>query len=134
RKHLGATHSVAFDAYHGYSHQYPIEYSAFLSSCRQAGLRQSIPSERRYPSTRPFVAVSLNRFLAGDAERVKAGRGRLGPSGDTWRPEPGTDLEDGRALHELLYLDGELAYPRAWCSAATGFVVSGALETVEARL
>ena len=125
RKHLGATHSVAFDAYHGYSHQYPIEHAAFLECCRKAGLRPASESERRYPATRPFVAVSLNRLLMS------------GPDAPLAPPEhaaPEVDLEDGRALHRLLYVDGDVRYPRAWCSAPTGAVVAGALEVVERRL
>jgi SAM-dependent methyltransferase len=34
----------------------------------------------------------------------------------------------------LLYTEGDLRYPRLWCSAATGSVVAGTLEVVEARL
>ena len=134
RKHLGATHCVAFDAYHGYSHQYPIDHSAFLQCCRLAGLRPASQCERRYPATRPFVAVSLNRLLV-------PGRGApmpaIDPSAerrDTWRPDPATDLEDGTALHELLYDSGDIRFPRTWCSAATGVVVGGTLEAVEERL
>jgi len=134
RKHLGATHSVAFDAYHGYSHQFPIEHSAFLRCCNAAGLRPVSHCERRYPANRPFVAVSLNRLLVPERHSVlPASDPRDGDRG-SWRPEPGVDLEDGRALHGLLYADGDLRYPRLWCSAATGFVVAGALEAVEARL
>lgn len=134
RKHLGATHSVAFDAYHGHSHQYPIDHAAFVHCCRRAGLRPESHFERRYPANRPFVAVSLNRLLVpGSGAELPA----LDPSAsraDTWRPDPGLDLEDGRALHELLYVGTDLRFPRPWCSAATGFVVAGALEAVEARL
>nr|BFE84763.1 hypothetical protein GCM10020093_073640 [Planobispora longispora] len=58
RRHLGALHSVAFDAYHGLSHQYPMEYPAFTRCLRLAGLQPVSHLERRYPTTRPFVAVS----------------------------------------------------------------------------
>jgi SAM-dependent methyltransferase len=37
-------------------------------------------------------------------------------------------------LHELLYRDGDRRYPRPWCSAATGFVVSTAIQVIEGRL
>jgi SAM-dependent methyltransferase len=134
REHLGATHSVAFDAYHGYSHQYPIEHSAFLRCCREAGLRPASHCERRYPASRPFVAVSLNRLLVAEREQTLPALNSSAARADTWHPDPGLDLEDGKALHELLYVDGDLRYPRVWCSAATGFVVSGALEVVEERL
>lgn len=134
RNLLGATHSVAFDAYHGYSHQYPLEHSAFLHCCREAGLRPAADCERRYPANRPFVAVSLNRLLTPESPAAVPTPGHGIDRPDGWRPEPDADLEDGRALHELLYVDGDLRYPRLWCSAATGFVVAGALETIEARL
>jgi len=42
RQHLGATHSVAFDAYHAYSAQYPMEHSAFQRACERAGSQPSI--------------------------------------------------------------------------------------------
>jgi SAM-dependent methyltransferase len=134
RRHLGATHSVAFDSYHGYSHQYPIEHSAFLRCCREAGVQPASYHERRYPATRPFVAVSLNRLVAPDAEPVLPAHDEPLPREDSWRPDPGTDLEDGRALHNLLFEGGDICYPRQWCSASTGFVVARALEAVEARL
>jgi SAM-dependent methyltransferase len=134
RRHLGATHAVAFDAYHGYSHQYPVEHSAFLHCLREAGLRRESHCERRYPASRPFTAVSLNRLLVTDGPAMLPGPDRGAPRGDSWRPEPGGDLGDGRALHELLYSAGDLRHPRSWCSAATGFVVARALEVVEAQL
>jgi ubiquinone/menaquinone biosynthesis C-methylase UbiE len=134
RQHLGATHSVAFDAYHGYSHQYPIEHSSFLRCCRQAGLQHATHAERRYPASRPFVAVSLNRLLAGTPEVPLPALDSSAARHDTWQPEDGADLEDGRGLHRLLYAGGDLRYPRLWASAATGYVVAGALEVVERRL
>jgi SAM-dependent methyltransferase len=133
RGHLGATHSVAFDAYHGYSHQYPIEHSAFLRCCRLAGLQPATCHERRYPSSRPFIAVSLNRLRVPDPQPLPA-HASEGNREDTWTPPPGTDLEDGRALHGLLYEEGDVRYPRSWCSAPTGCTVAGALDVVDARL
>ncbi len=133
RRHLGALHSVTFDAYHGLSHQYPIEHSAFLRCCREAGLAPAIHRERRYPSSRPFVAVSVNR-LQPSADIPLPGLEPGGPRADTWAPEPGTDLADGVALHELLYQEGDLRHPRLWCSAPTGRVVKEALEAIRERL
>jgi len=134
RKHLGAIHSVAFDAYHGYSHQYPLEHTAFLECCRLAGLRRVTEWERRYPVSRPFVAVTLNRLLPVGSEAVLQPAGRSREDWNTWRAPIETDLGDGIALHELLYKGGDLTHPRSWCSAATGYVVAGALATVQARL
>ncbi len=133
RHHVGALHSIAFEGYHGYSHQYPVEYAPFIESCRRAGL-QPANRERHYPSSRPFVAVSLNHFVAGqpDAPLPACDPGAL--RRDTWRPAPDTDLEDGRGLHQLLFTDGDLLRPRTWCAAPTGALVAGALEVIEARL
>jgi hypothetical protein len=53
---------------------------------------------------------------------------------DTWHPTPGTDLEDGRIMHETLFVGGDIRHLRAFMSASTGLVVDGALRAVEARL
>lgn len=130
RRHLGSLHSIAFDSYHGLSHQYPVEHSAFMRCCSLAGLQPVSYLERRYPSTRPFVAVSLNRFMPvrPPAPTVPLARH------DTWRPEPGTDLTDGERLHRLLYTNGDLAQPRNWAAGGTGIVVRDMLDTIEARI
>lgn len=133
RRHLGATHSVAFDAYHGYSHQYPVDHSAFLRCCRLAGLQPASYHERRYPASRPFVAVSLNRLRVPEPDPLPAPAIDTKRE-DTWTPGRRTDIEDGRALHELLFDDGDIRYPRSWCSAPTGYVVARALEAVDERL
>ncbi|MDQ6778395.1 MAG: class I SAM-dependent methyltransferase, partial [Actinomycetota bacterium] len=133
-RHLGATHSVAFDGYHGYSHQYPVEHTAFLDCCRRAGLRFVSEWERRYPVSRPFVAVTLSRLLAADAQALLPAMGRVVEPPESWKPPAETERADGKALHELLFTDGELSHPRSWCSAPTGYVVAGALAAVEARL
>jgi SAM-dependent methyltransferase len=130
RRHLGALHSVAFDTYHGLSHQYPIEHSAFMRCCSLAGLQPVSYLERRYPSTRPFVAVSLNRFLPTQPVPLTVTSVRH----DTWEPGPGTDLTDGAQLHKLLYTNGDLAHPRSWSSGATGIVVRHTLDLIETRI
>jgi SAM-dependent methyltransferase len=134
RRHVGAIHGVAFDAYHGYSHQYPIDHAAFLRCCREAGLQPASSHERRYPSSRPLVAVSLNRLMVPERPMAMPAMDGGTSRQDTWQPDPSTDLEDGEALHQLLFCDGDLRYPRTWCSAATGVVVAGALEAIERRL
>jgi SAM-dependent methyltransferase len=134
RRHLGTLHSVAFDAYHAYSHQYPVEHAAFVDCCRQVGLERVGHRERQYPAGRPFVAVSLNRFVAvSDEAQLPAGQ-PAAPRQDTWSPDPDVDLEDGEALHRLLFEQGDIRHPRAWCAPATGFVVGRALDAIEARL
>lgn len=133
-RQLGALHSVAFDAHQAYSKQYPVDHVAFLRCCQLAGLQALGHCERRYPTNRPFVSIGLNRFVAAPAGEplpaMDAGATRL----DSWRPGLDVDLEDGRALHEILFVDGDIRYPAPWASGPTGFVVAGALEAIERRL
>ena len=79
----GRTHATAFDTYHGYSNQYPVDFDAFMSLAEEAGLR-SIPYQHKvYPSRLPFVAISLNRFKnvrSGVAPDAQAGRPARGTS------------------------------------------------------
>ena len=135
-RHQGALHSIAFDAYHGLSRQYPVERRAFIAALRRAGLRQAASGERRYPTTRPFVAVSLNHLLGGSAEEHELipGHDDGVPRQDSWRPPSGADRRDGRALHELLYERGDLRHPRLWSSAATSLLVGQAMAVLEQRL
>ena len=135
-RHQGALHSIAFDAYHGLSRQYPVERRAFIAALRGAGLRQAATGERRYPTTRPFVAVSLNHLLAGGAQEHELIPGYDGdvPRQDTWQPQGAVDRRDGRGLHELLYERGDLRHPRLWSSAATSLLVTQAMAVLEQRL
>ncbi len=133
-RNLGSLHGIAFDAHQAYSKQYPVDHPAFVECCRLAGLRTMAHRELRYPNNRPFVAVSLHRLLPGDGEPPLPGLEPGAARADGWQPQPGTELEDGRALHRILFRDGDLRYPATWGSAATGFVVAGALAAVEARL
>lgn len=133
-RHLGALHSLAFDAYNGYAGQYPVERPAFIAAARRAGLRQAATGERRYPTTRPFVAVSLNHML-GDRSGPMIARGDPdAPRRDTWSPKPGTDLRDGRGLHELVFDHGDLRHPRLWASASTSQLVTQTMDTLEERV
>jgi SAM-dependent methyltransferase len=133
-KNLGLLHGIAFDAHQAYSKQYPVDHPAFVECCRLAGLRTASHRELRYPSNRPFVAVSLHRLLPNAAEGpLPALRPGARPE-DGWRPPADADLEDGRALHRILFRDGDIRFPAAWGSAPTGFVVRGALAAIQARL
>ena len=133
-RHLGALHSLAFDAYNGYTGQYPVERPAFIAAARRAGLRQAATGERRYPTTRPFVAVSLNHML-GDRFGPMIARGDIdAPRRDTWTPQPGTDLRDGRGLHELVFDHGDLRHPRLWASASTSQLITQTMDTLEERV
>lgn len=113
-RHRGALHSIAFDAYHAYSRQYPLERSRYVRAVEQAGLRFSAADGRLYPSSRPFVAVSLERLLPAASGAT---------SGSVAEAEG-----DGEALHRLLYEAGDLARPRAWCAPATRRLVRLAVD------
>ncbi len=133
-RNLGSLHGIAFDAHQAYSKQYPVDHPAFLECCREAGLQPIGHCEQRYPRSKPFVAVSLNRLLPAAGGSPLPATGTEAPRADTWRPDPGADLEDGRALHRILFRRGDIRYPATWCSAPTGFVVAQTLTAVEARL
>ncbi|HMJ72532.1 MAG TPA: class I SAM-dependent methyltransferase [Solirubrobacterales bacterium] len=135
RKQLGALHSVAFDAHQAYSTQYPVDHASFLRCCQAAGLATLAHHERRYPSNRPFVSIGHNRLVSAEGLASLPGERSDGaPREDTWTPEPGTDLADGEALHEILFVDGDIRFPAAWGAGPTGYVVGGTLEAIEARL
>lgn len=146
-RNLGAMHGLAFDAHQAYSKQYPVDHAAWLECCRLAGLRTVAQEEIRYPRHRPFVSISLSRLLSagpvaellpapGAADEVFGGGAPDDPArrADAWHPDPGTDLEDGEALHRIIFRGGDIRFPAPWCSAATGFVTGRALAAVEARL
>ncbi len=132
-RHLGTLHSLAFDAYHGYSRHYPVDRRAFIAALRRAGLRQAATGERRYPTSRPFDAVSLNHLLSGRDELLPGFDGDV-ERHDTWRPDPGADLRDGEGLHRLLYDGGDLRHPRGWAAAPTSIMITQAMEELEALL
>jgi SAM-dependent methyltransferase len=134
RRQLGALHSVAFDAHQAYSKQYPVDHPAWLRCAQLAGLRTVAHVERRYPSNRPFVAISLNHFLGAGERSPLPALVKNAPREDTWTPEPEVDLADGLALHEMLFAGGDIRYPATWHSAATGYVVGGALDAIDRRL
>lgn len=133
-RHPGALHAIAFEAYHRYSRQYPVERHAFVRALRHAGLRRAATGGRHYPTSRPFVSVSIDHLLPGDGADLLPGFGREEPRADSWTPDPATDLSDGRALHALLYEDGDLRYPRRWCAAPTATLVTQAMAAIEARI
>jgi SAM-dependent methyltransferase len=133
-RHLGALHNLAFDAYHGYSRQHPVERRAFVAAMRRAGLRQAATGERRYPTRRPFVAVSVNHVLGSSDHGLLPGIDASVPRADTWRPDAGADLRDGDGLHRLLYEGGDLRHPRLWSSNPTSLIVTQAMEELEALL
>lgn len=133
-RHLGKLHGIAFDAHQAYSRQYTVDHPSFLRCCQEAGLQAEGMSERRHPAGRPFVSISLNRLLAPSEGTPLPGVDPSLPRKDSWQPAPDTDLEDGRALHEILFIRGDIRYPALWGAPPTGFVVAGALEAIERKL
>jgi len=133
-RHLGSMHGLAFDAHQAYSKQYPVEHPAFLECCRLAGLQPVGHAELRYPGMRPYVAISLNRLVTSAEPRPLPALDPGAPRADTWRPPEDADLEDGEALHEIIFWRGDIRYPASWCAGPTGFVVRNALEAIEAKL
>jgi SAM-dependent methyltransferase len=141
-RNLGAMHGLAFDAHQAYSKQYPVDHAAWLECCRLAGLRNVAREEIRYPRQRPFVSISLSRLVSAEppAELLpQPGPPAADPdiaaaASDDWRPDAGADLEDGEALHRIIFRGGDIRFPSPWCGAATGFVTGRALAAVEARL
>jgi SAM-dependent methyltransferase len=133
-RNLGSLHGIAFDAHQAYSKQYPVDHAAFVESCHQAGLQTVSRHERRYPANRPFTAVSLNRLIPAGEEPALPALRPGAERADTWQADPGADLEDGLALQRILFRGGDIRFLAAWGSAATGFVVAGALEAIEARI
>ncbi|MFH0343916.1 MAG: hypothetical protein ACHBNF_17750 [Chromatiales bacterium] len=130
----GKTHATAFDTYHGYSNQYPIDYEAFMSLAEEAGLRAVAHEQRVYPSRFPFVAISLNRFKTPGPIAIAAAHPPPRRDGTSWRPVGSEDSLDGEALHRFLYHDGDLTRPRRWCASSTGMLVHCLLEGIERRL
>lgn len=71
-------------------------------------------------------------LVSSDAHELLAGWDSDAPREDTWQPARDVDLSDGRGLHELLYHDGDLRRPRAWCAAPTQVLVERALDALAA--
>ncbi|MGA5304046.1 hypothetical protein ACPCHT_29270 [Nucisporomicrobium flavum] len=122
QRHLGDMHAVAFEAYHGLSHQYPIDHADWMAACREAGLEPILSEGRCYPTRQPFVAVSLNRLVPVETRTAEG----------VAEPEPVS--ADGWALHELVYENGDIRRPRPWCARPTGWLVGRAVRALENRL
>ena len=58
-KNIGKTVATAYDATHGYSNQYIIEYADFLDSARIAGLKNNDKFEFKFPN-KELTTVSIN--------------------------------------------------------------------------
>lgn len=135
-RHVGQLHNIAFDTYHGFSGQFPVEFEVFMRACEKAGLEPGLSHQRRYPSRLPFVAISVNRFTVPSDHDVLP----QGPRADAsirigeWRPDGSENLADGEALHRFLYHDGNLRTPRRWCSTATGVLVRLVVKAMARRI
>ena len=58
---IGKTLATAYDATHGYSNQYIIEYEDFIDSAKLAGLKHYSPFEFNFPNNK-LTTVSINLF------------------------------------------------------------------------
>lgn len=130
RNYPGRTHATAIDTYHGYSNQYPVDFGAFAVAAQEAGLCPVIHQQETYPTRLPFVAISLNRFLARASVPLPGAGPALDRAAPQWQPRGDEDTSDGEALHRLLYEDGDLTRPRGWGLRATGLVVRWALQAL----
>lgn len=133
RFHPGQTHATAFDTYHGYSNQYPVDFEAFMEQAENAGLRAVIFRQILYPSRLPFVAISLNHFKTDERSSFSGSKGLGSPLRSDWAPVGDEDHEDGNALHHLLYRDGDLSRPMRWCCYSTGLLVAEIIAVIEQR-
>ena len=135
-RHVGQLHNIAFDTYHGFSGQFPVEFEVFMRACEKAGLEPSLSHQRRYPSRLPFVAISVNRFTVPSAQAVLPEGSQSDALDRTgqWQPDGSENLADGEALHRFLYHDGNLRTPRRWCSTATGVLVRMVVKAMRRRI
>ena len=58
---IGKTLATAYDATHGYSNQYIIEYEDFIDSAKLAGLKNNDDFEFNFPNEE-LTTVSINLF------------------------------------------------------------------------
>jgi len=130
-QHIGKTHATAFDTYHGYSNQYPVDFEAFIRQAEKAGLRSVIYQQMLYPSRLPFVAISLNHFKTDGLLPQPKTVTQVDRGSKEWVPTGSEDLSDGNALHHLLYQSGDLSLPRRWSCYATGLFVAEVLDNIE---
>ena len=62
-KNIGKTAITAYDASHGFSDQYIIEYDLFLETAKEVGLKTDPSHEYTFPS-REIPIVSINRLIS----------------------------------------------------------------------
>lgn len=133
-REVGEVHNIVFDTYHGFSQQYPVDFEVFMQAAGAAGFAPTLYHQRRHPSRKPFVSISINHFRVPKQEDAIP----KGPTSDArtrdWRPDGSESLADGEALHRLLYVDGDLHRPQAWCANPTALLLHDALAVIDARL
>jgi hypothetical protein len=131
-RHLGDTHNIVFDTYHGFSHQYPADFEAFIEAAEMAGLKAVLYHQRRYPSRKPFVSISINRLLVCNEESPIPTSALPLKRLAEWKPSDTQGIEDGEALHRLLYDAGDINKPKRWCAASTGLLIMSVLRLLNA--
>lgn len=132
-RHLGDVHNLVFDTYHGFSRQYPADFEVFIDAVESAGFKAALYHQKRYPSRKPFVSISINRLIAPDDNSpIPAPPHNMSRSGE-WKPNDKRNIDDGEALHGLLYHGGDINKPRKWCAAASGALVRSVLSSLNAQ-
>lgn len=131
-RHRGEVHNIVFDTYHGFSQQYPADFEVFMQAASAAGFAPALHHQRRYPSRKPFVSISINHFRVPKREDAIPNGPVTGAHG--WRADGSESLADGEALHRLLYVDGDLHRPQAWCANPTALLLHDALAAIEAQI
>lgn len=58
----GETLATAYDATHGYTDQYPVEFEPFMVAAKMAGFMADLRHQRKFPSAQ-LPAVSVNLFI-----------------------------------------------------------------------
>ncbi|MGH8657995.1 MAG: hypothetical protein ACREV4_05850 [Gammaproteobacteria bacterium] len=130
----GKAHATAFDTYHGYSNQYPVDFESYMALTEEAGFRAISYQQRVYPSRLPFVAISVNHFKTVDSILFLPGAATGVRDQRQWQPDGAEDTADGEALHRFLFEDGDLTRPRRWCFHGTGALVAAVLDELEQRV
>lgn len=132
-KHLGEVHSLVFDTYHAFSRQYPVDFDVFMECAEEAGLQCVPHQQHRFPSRKPFVAISANQFIQRKPTSQQLNLNKIATNHthcDQWMPESVIPSIDGRALHNLLYKKGDLQRPRPWCRDSTGRLLGDVLRQI----
>lgn len=136
-QHIGAIHNLVFDTYHGLSRQYPVDFNVFMECAEEAGLRSVSYQQYRYPTRKPFVAISINRFLRHmpfEVSSLPRSQGACINRSGKWLPAGKSPTPDGLALHHFLYKNGDLDRQMNWCRDSTGHIIGNVMRYLRERV